>query len=108
MAEYIEREDAERVLREYRNHCVDTFCYTGAGVISAIYDSLKNILTADVAAVRHGEWLPDYETFIDEWDRESDPIQTGWVCSLCGNIESSHSPYCPNCGAKMDGKGERK
>jgi hypothetical protein len=60
---------------------------------------------ADVAEVRHGEWLPDYETFVDEWEKESEPIQTGWVCSLCGRQEFQQEPYC-NCGAQMDGKGE--
>ena len=51
MSEYIEREDAERVLREYRNHCIESSCYTGAGVVSAIYDSFKNIPAADVVEV---------------------------------------------------------
>lgn len=57
---------------------------------------------ADYAEVKHGEWLPDYETFVDEWERESEPIQTGWVCSLCGRQAFNQEPYC-NCGAKMDG-----
>ena len=55
----------------------------------------------DVQEVKHGEWLPDYETFVDEWERESEPIQTGWVCSLCGRQELNREPYC-HCGAKMD------
>ena len=57
---------------------------------------------ADFAEVKHGEWLPDYETFVDEWERESEPIQTGWVCSLCGRQAFNQEPYC-HCGAKMDG-----
>lgn len=55
----------------------------------------------DFVEVKHAEWLPDYETFIDEWERESEPTQTGWVCSLCGRQEFNRKPYC-NCGAKMD------
>lgn len=57
---------------------------------------------ADVVEVKHGEWLPDYETFVDDSERESEPIQTGWVCSLCGRQEFQKEPYC-HCGAKMDG-----
>ena len=63
----------------------------------AIIQALKNF-----AEVKHGEWMPDYETFVDEWERESEPIQTGWVCSLCGRQEFNREPYC-HCGAKMDG-----
>jgi rubrerythrin len=72
------------------------------------YSVSFNVPAADVVEVRHGEWLPDYETFVDEWERESEPIQTGWVCSLCGRQEFAKEPYCPNCGAKMDGKGENE
>lgn len=59
---------------------------------------------ADFVEVKHGEWLPDYETFVDEWERESEPVQTGWVCSLCGRQEWNKEPYC-HCGADMR-KGE--
>ena len=59
---------------------------------------------ADVVEVRHGEW-------IDKPTGAYSRMQS-W-CSACGKhsgiggIESNrHKPYCPNCGAKMDG--ERK
>lgn len=53
-------------------------------------------LTDDVAPVVHGEWLT-----INDTSR----------CSECGYIPAYdsaiddlfYSPYCPNCGAKMDG-----
>ena len=61
-------------------------------------------LTADVEEVKHGEW-------IDKPTGAYSRMQS-W-CSACGKhsgiggIESNrHKPYCPNCGAKMDGKGE--
>lgn len=59
---------------------------------------------ADFVEVKHGEWLPDYETFVDEWERESEPVQTGWVCSLCGRQEWKKEPYC-HCGADMRKEG---
>lgn len=54
--------------------------------------------TADVVEVKHGEW------------KQGVP----YVCSICGkpapdekNTSEKYScwtsPYCPNCGAKMDG-----
>ena len=67
---------------------------------------IDNAPTADVVEVRHGEWLPDYEIFVNEpFDTYADRIQTGWKCSLCGKVECEKEPYC-NCGAKMDGNGE--
>ena len=59
---------------------------------------------ADVVEVKHGEW-------IDKPTGAYGRMQS-W-CSACGKhsgiggIESNrHKPYCPNCGAEMDG--ERK
>lgn len=67
-------------------------------------DECECLMTLDFATKEKfqkiGEWLPDYETFVDEWDRESEPIQTGWVCSVCGKQEVQKKPYC-HCGAKM-------
>lgn len=54
---------------------------------------IKDIPVADVAPVKHGEWL---QTNI-------------FKCSECGySFEpegyTAYFNYCPNCGAKMDGK----
>lgn len=63
--------------------------------------------TADVAEVRHGEW-------IEWWD--DNYLTFCHKCSECGRYpltkeETMHdevlSKYCPNCGAKMD-KGEEE
>ncbi len=54
---------------------------------------IKDIPVADVAPVKHGEW-----------------VQTDiFKCSECGySFEpegyTAYFNYCPNCGAKMDGK----
>lgn len=61
------------------------------------YQEIENAINrvvADVAPVRHGEWM----------ERACRP-----TCSLCGFsgslIDTPISPfkYCPDCGAKMDG-----
>ena len=57
---------------------------------------ITDIPAADVEPVRHGYW--------------DDSL--GWIypyCSVCGNSHMSMRrilPYCPNCGAKMDGGDE--
>lgn len=62
--------------------------------------------TIDAEPVKHGEW-------IDKPTGAYRRMQS-W-CSACGahsgigGIESNrHKPFCPNCGAKMDGKQEDK
>lgn len=48
---------------------------------------------ADVAPVRHGAWI----------EHESGEL----ICSCCGIVQEDdpyRTKYCPDCGAKMDGK----
>ena len=50
--------------------------------------------TADVEEVKHGKWM-----------KKGNEKK----CSVCNFIYYSNNDdwnYCPNCGAKMDGKGE--
>lgn len=53
---------------------------------------------ADVEPVRHGRWETkiDYDEFWGELDY--------YECSLCGTRElrDKQTPYCANCGARMD------
>ena len=101
MAEYIEREAVPSC-----NECI----HNGVcGLQERCFDielQLKEFgcddfkPTADVVEVRHGEWLPY-------------PSDAYMKCSICGmEYHKSRMPdvvgYCPNpnCGAKMDGKGE--
>jgi len=57
---------------------------------------IEQLPAVDAVEVRHGEWIID-ETF------------GSFACSICGSwhsggFDSWRSPYCPNCGAKMDGE----
>ena len=54
---------------------------------------IREQLTTDVAEVKHGKWVDNYNgTF---------------ACSVCGG-KASKMNYCGNCGARMDGEGERQ
>lgn len=90
MSEYIERESIRKSLMEV---CSDENCPM---FIAATIDQVIDYEpAADVAPVVHGSW-------------------NGCECSVCGD---RHGPinekllpyykYCPNCGAKMDGKGRQ-
>ena len=92
MSEYIDRESIRKVLMDV---CSDENCPM---FIAATIDQVIDYEpAADVAPVVHGEWIT-----IDGISR----------CSECGYIPAYdsaiddlyYSPYCPNCGAKMDGK----
>lgn len=61
--------------------------------------------TADVAEVKHGEWIE--KDCITESNRGRIIHYVTNKCSVCGKWNGRHkSNYCPNCGAKMDGKGD--
>lgn len=94
MARYI---DAEKLLNRMKQDPLFPLVerYGVSGVIEAEP-------TADVQAVRHGEWVgTEFDGYAD-----GNPVYYEWKCSVCGCIFEDDEPtyrYCPNCGAKMDG-----
>lgn len=97
MAEYIEREALLAHLRK----CKETSTGSGltAAVITAIQSFVEGMPLADVAPVVLGRWIEDHDYL---------------KCPECGVMvkrdftffDIGNWNYCPNCGAKMDGKGE--
>ena len=84
MAEYLKKNDVLKII----NH---------TDVIPLFYrellqEKIKLQDAAYVVEVRHGKWK-----FRKSWDV--------FVCSECSFEHTNYSHYCPNCGAKMDGKG---
>lgn len=56
--------------------------------------------------VPHGRWVPlEYDGYADGY-----PVWDLWECSECreehSGDEDTLTPYCPNCGAKLDRKNE--
>ena len=51
----------------------------------------------EIYRVRHGRWIEKQEkdTFAG--------YLYSYECSECGRVGQRKEPYCPNCGAKMDG-----
>ena len=106
MVEYIEREALMRRIKEI--HCAECDSYHGvrcrACWVDDTLDYIDRESAADVAPVRHGVWI-----------KESDG---GTRCSVCNKrvryvtggwyepVDLSDMPYCPKCGAKMDGGAE--
>lgn len=95
MAEHIER---EATCKDCIHYSVCIFHHNGDEYKKCVHFKNK----ADVAEVRHGEW--------------KDSGDCDWRCTNCDDyfaldidmhpIDDCGMNYCPNCGAKMDGKGE--
>lgn len=94
MAEYIER---EALLKELaKDVAVD-----GNQRAAQILECIINAPAADVAPVVHGRWIIKHD---GPYGRRR------CYCSACrehsgiGGIASNQKkPFCPNCGARMDG-----
>ena len=76
----------------------DTNIFDTYNDYSMVFDTIDNFPTADVAPVRHGEWV------------EEDTAITCPICTRSYDTDFeikrnviSNFDYCPNCGAKMDG-----
>ena len=97
---YIDKELFEQDIKmRYCNNCArPSEIKCRACHIDDMLGEIEDAPTADVAEVVHGEW------------KQGVP----YVCSICGkpapdekNTSERYScwasPYCPHCGAKMDG-----
>lgn len=91
MAEYIEREAAIRVVNGQSSLTMTR---------SSLIDSISKLPAADVAPVVYGEWGTG------RFDPETGNYEE--QCTHCRNFSKEYDkPYCPNCGAKMDGGADR-
>lgn len=91
MAEHIERAAAVKAVLRMRR---PENSVAQNRMLSIIQMDILKIPAADVAPVVHGVWA---------CVNKIDPI-SGYRCSKCRRIVGFDlTPYCPNCGAKMDG-----
>lgn len=107
MDEYISRKAAIAYIRERSEECQKAFEEFGgeSGIYADAYNDLAedfhSIPAADVAPVVHGKWIVRFD---GPYNRRR------CYCSHCGKhngvggiAQNQEKPYCPNCGAKMDG-----
>ena len=88
MAEYIDREAMLEEIARREPLMVGNKMIS----IDALRVFIMNRPVADVEEVKYGEWIYDSNT--------DEPR-----CSECGEdaIDGVITPYCPHCGAKMEG-----
>ena len=128
MAEYIERE----ALHSSGYDVYDKYAHKSKSARDALLtmeELIKTAPTADVVEVRHGEWVgKKYNCYYRGAQPKVKLEDCHYLeCSNCGNIHPLYTydvwtnvlircavfseplkipNYCPNCGAKMDGKGD--
>lgn len=95
MSRYIDADKVVELLVEFSTLAIYEECLKQ--LLDAADYFKKRAPAADVEEVRHGKWVYHYRL-------------KKFVCLECG-FEQKHKPewkYCPNCGAKMDGKENEK
>lgn len=99
--EYIEREAVADIVFRYSQVAseppMDKEDKVVLKTLHKILDEVKQASTADVEPVQHGEWV-----FTGKETLFSREVK----CNQCETKQLGETPYCPNCGAKMDGGNE--
>ena len=102
MSEYIEREalieKCKAIIQDKWNDKSAPVSWSHA--YADFIEDIENQPATDVAQVVHGRWMTWEEQFPGFKPRINDKL--GVFCSLCHAHSDCISPYCPNCGAKMD------
>lgn len=88
MAEYIKREALREILDGWRDAHADVDDVHGCGLLEDVICEVDAQTAADVVPVVHGKWIKG----------PSNPY-----CSECFVECRDETPFCPNCGAMMDG-----
>lgn len=64
--------------------------------------------TVEAEPIKHGRWKNVHISLVDP-DGVARYGRWGCQCSICGTETADITPYCPNCGARMDAQiGEDK
>ena len=95
MAEYIEREAVVKIAERY-GLTNGSALGRHTGIADCIASEIKATPVADVAPVVHGRWgMGRFNLETGDYEEQ---------CIRCRNFSKEYGkPYCPNCGAKMDG-----
>ena len=100
MARYIDIDDTVKTFEKLHGEESTLLnCYNA----DWIFSFLESQPTADVQEVRHGKWRSEIVKITDWRGKEQSYYQPN-SCSICHTGLRVRTNFCPNCGAKMDGK----
>lgn len=102
MADLIDRQALVGKMQSLAKKYADMDCFAEAYDYSFVQNVLLTAPAIEAEPVRHGRWEPlEYDGYADGC-----PVWDLWECSECqeehSGDEDTLTPYCPNCGAKMD------
>lgn len=89
-----------------RNIALSNLSLTDKKCIEEVFKKFEELSQADVAEVKHGEWIEDIKEICPFNGIVPMKALVGYRCSVCNRPEFRKEPYC-NCGAKMDGESVR-
>ena len=92
---YVERDEVDRLLEWYADEYAEIADY-----LRMLKEELMQIKPSNVGPLIHASWK--HVTWVkDEREQEGGY----WIsrCSHCIMPYHSETPFCPHCGAKMDG-----
>lgn len=113
-AEYLDRGSLVARMEYYKEHTMEESGEHYAYLVAL--REIRNAPACDVAPVVHGRWTAQCVVKTDcGWTLEDMPYNeyqhSNPICSICrktalldGGEDYVASPYCPNCGARMDYK----
>lgn len=99
MSDLISRKDAIDIM----NAKGDVAQGTPKAVFYSVAHMIETLPAVEAEPVRHGTWKMCRKTIKTDFATLTGTYPT---CSLCGHVEfgvDKSTPYCPGCGAKMDG-----
>ena len=67
-----------------------------------LVDTFADIPAADVAPVRHGEWLKAEDDYCELNIIQCSICHEEWCFEIDDDVIDLNYHYCPNCGALMD------
>ena len=99
--------DKDALIEELKR-CASSYYPITSSLIEGIIAGFRKAIvqvehapTIEAEPVRRGKW---HRTFVDGFNR----WHFVYDCSECGIRTETTTKYCPNCGAKMDGKKEEE
>ena len=101
----IDRDKAIEILSQYKNHYFGDKTFGGKISIGEVVELLKE----QEAVLAHwaddtGHWIEGDRNCIDPHKRVTGEMIDTFRCSWCGYYMYWKTPFCPNCGAKMEGR----
>ena len=80
-------------------------CFFISEYLEMAADLFDKIAEGDIQEVRHGQWLSHFE-YCKLHNYSPSGTSIHFWCSRCESAAEEKTLYCPNCGARMDLKGE--